>query len=79
MSRSVDAIQADIDLFVGLRSQIGVNGIAEYTMDTGQGSQRVRRVSVAEIRQTLRDLEAELLDAQTTGPVSVTFDRGGRY
>lgn len=75
MSRAASAIQSDLDAFYALRTAAATNGgIAEYTVDTGQGSQRVRRFSLAEITQTIRDLEAEML--QATGNTYVArFDR----
>ena len=78
MARTVDAVQADLTAFYSLRSQAAANGgIAEYSMDTGQGRQSVRRITLPDINATIRQLEAELLDAQSDGgPTIITFDRG---
>jgi hypothetical protein len=77
MARSAAAVQADLDLFYALRTKAATDGIAEYAFDSGQGRQSVKRYTLAEIRQTIRDLEAELIEASgDSGPTFITFDRG---
>ena len=65
--RSPADIQLDLDAFHDLRRTAAISGIAEYSMDTGQGRQTVRRLTLSEINQTIRMLEAEALDASSTG------------
>ena len=60
-------IQLDLDAFFALRRTAAISGIAEYSMDTGQGRQTVRRLTLGEINQTIRMLESEALDATYTG------------
>jgi hypothetical protein len=78
MARPIPDIESDLAAFRALRTKAAISGgIAEYSVDSGQGRQSVRRVTLSEINVTLRVLEAELLDAQTDGgPLSITFDRG---
>ena len=76
MSRSADEIQLEIDAWNAALLQMATNGgIAEYSMDTGQGRQSVKRMSVSEIQARIRQLESELNEAQNGGPVFLTFDR----
>ena len=76
MSRPADQIQLDLDAFYTLRRNAALNGgIAEYSMDTGQGRQSVKRLTLSEINATIRQLEGELNEAQNGGPVFLTFDR----
>lgn len=65
MVRPIAEIEADITLFEGLRTQAGTHGIAEYSIDSGQGRQSTKRITLAEIRQTLIDLNEELAEAQS--------------
>ena len=76
MSRSADEIQLEIDAWNAALLQMATNGgIAEYSMDTGQGRQSVKRLTLSEINATIRQLEGELNDS-TSGTMFVTFDRG---
>lgn len=76
MPRSAAAVQADIDALCAMRTAaIAAGGIYEYQIDSGQGRQTVKRMTVLEIGRAIRDLEAELLDASgNTFPVRL--DRG---
>lgn len=77
MSRPLSDIQADLDAFYALRRQAATSGgIAEYSIDTGQGRQSTKRYTLKEITAVIRDLEAEANEAQTSGgPVFINFDR----
>jgi len=79
MARSATEVQLDLDAFYTLRRTAATNGgIAEYSIDSGQGRQSTKRYSLKEINDTIRQLESELLEATTDGgPTFVTFDRGG--
>lgn len=82
MSRASTEIQLDLDAFYSLRRQAATNGgIAEYSMDSGQGRHSVKQITLGEINATIRQLEGELnsADAETSGPTSARFDRGGGY
>lgn len=75
-------IQLDLDAFYALRRQAALNGgIAEYSVDSGQGRHSVKQITLGEINATIRQLEGELngADSETTGPTSARFDRGGSY
>jgi hypothetical protein len=75
--RNAAEIQADLAIFRALLTQAGTNGIAEYSLDSGQGRQSVKRYTLKEIRQQIREYEGELQAALTgDGPVFITFDRG---
>ncbi|MBL8966886.1 MAG: hypothetical protein JNG85_07750 [Spirochaetaceae bacterium] len=78
MSRAASAIQADLDGLCAMRSAAIANGgIYEYSIDSGQGRQSVKRMTLLEIGKAIRELEAELLDASDTGNTfPVRFDRG---
>ena len=65
--RSATDIQLDLDAFYALRRTVGTNGIAEYSVDSGQGRQTVKRLTLSEINTTIRQLEAELIDASSDG------------
>ncbi len=67
MSRSATDIQLDLDTFHALRRTCGTTGIAEYTVESGQGRQSTKRYTLKEINDTIRQLEAELLDATNDG------------
>lgn len=76
--RSAAAIQADLDSLYAARSvAIANGGIVEYSRDSGQGRQSVKRMSILELNRAIRDLEAELADAQDEGraPTSLGWDR----
>lgn len=64
MARSVTAIQSDLDAFYALRTQAATNGgIAEYQIDSGQGRQSVKRITLGEINSTIKALNEELAEA----------------
>lgn len=79
MARSAADIESDLAAFYALRVQAATRGFAEYTFDSGQGRQSAKSFTLSEINQTIRTLEAELLDAQSGGggPGRIVFDRGG--
>jgi hypothetical protein len=67
-ARTVAAIEADLALFRGLRTTAATNGgRAEYSLDSGQGRMSVRMASPGQLTQTIRDLEAELVEAGNSG------------
>ena len=73
MSRAVTDIQLDLDAaYVARRAAMNAE---QYATDTGQGSMSVRR-NLAEINRTIIMLEGELVDARSSGPISVSFNRG---
>lgn len=73
MARTVTEIQAD--LVIARAARVKALDAEEYSIDTGQGRQSVRR-SLPNIERTIRSLEAELLEAQSDGgPIVVTMDR----
>lgn len=75
MARTVAAIQADLDLYHALLTSAGSTGIAEYTLDSGQGRQTVKRYTLAEIREAIRYFEDELLEVSDDGVVSMVYKR----
>ena len=78
MSRPVAAIQADLDSLDAMRTAAIANGgIYEYSKDSGQGRQSVKRLDLLQIGKARRELEAELADAQAEGtpPTSIGWDR----
>lgn len=74
MARDAAAIQADLDLAYTAR-RAALQGGEGYSIDSGQGRQSVQR-PLSSINATIRELEAELLEATTDGaPVRLVFDR----
>lgn len=60
--RTIAEIQADLDAAVaGRRAAMQAQG---YSLDTGQGKQMVNRASLSEFNKTIRELQAELSEAQ---------------
>ncbi len=78
MSRSAAAIQSDLDGLYAMRSAAIANGgIYEYSMDSGQGRQSVKRMTLLDINHAIRDLEAEQLDASdSSNSFPARFVRG---
>ena len=78
MARSITDIQADLDAAYSARRT--AMQAQEYSLDTGQGRQQVKRANLTEINKVIKSLEAELEEAQSeadgTGVISGIF---GRY
>jgi len=75
MARSATEIQLDLTAAYAAR-RASLSGGEEYSIDSGQGRQSVKR-PLASINATIRELEAELLEAESGGgPVLITMDRG---
>jgi hypothetical protein len=76
--RSSTDIQADLDAaYIARRTALSAQ---EYSLDTGQGKQSVKRASLSDINKTIRELELELAQANDAasgdnGIVSGIFQR----
>lgn len=70
MARSVTDISLDLAAAYAARRK--ALEAEEYSIDSGQGRQSVRR-SLVNIERTIRVLEAELNDATSNGPVFVRY------
>jgi hypothetical protein len=64
MPRPTADIQAD--LTAALESRRMALQAQGYSLDTGQGKQSVNRASLSEINKTIRELQAELDEAQNS-------------
>jgi hypothetical protein len=59
--RTVTDIQADLDAAIAARRT--ALSAQEYSLDTGQGRQSVKRANLSDINKTIRELELELESA----------------
>lgn len=77
--RASTEIQADLDAAIaGRRAAMQAQG---YSLDTGQGKQSVNRASLAEFNKTIRELQAELSEAQAyeSGDCGIVAGSFARY
>jgi hypothetical protein len=70
--RNPTEIQADLDAAYASRRK--ALDVEEYTIDSGQGRQTVRR-SLVNIERTIRVLESELNESTNSGPVFLQLAR----
>lgn len=77
MARSVAEIQVDLDAAYTAR-RMALTG-QEYSLDTGQGRQSVKRANLKDISEMISGLQAELEDAQaeSVGLITGSFQRHG--
>lgn len=75
MARDIAEIQAD--LTAAYESRRTALQAQNYSLDTGQGKQSVTRASLSEINKTIRELQAELEEAQNAwgGLMTGSFER----
>lgn len=73
MARSADLIQADLDRAYTARSN--ALQAQEYQVDSGQGSQRVKRADLVAINATIDALESEMDLCLDGGATHLRLDR----
>ena len=77
--RSAADIQADLDVAYAARRT--AMSAQSYSIDSGQGKQTVERASLSDIQKMIRDLQAELEQAQAyeSGDTGITSGSFVRY